>query len=77
MPAARAAACQGLTPSRLLLQVLPLEKLGLVCRMRGSDGVRELAIAAGGQRLWREAGDTAEATLETVLPATQGARVSD
>lgn len=64
MPATHVAARQGLTPARLLLQVLPLEKLGLVRRTIGRDGVRELAIAAGGQRLWREAKATAEATLK-------------
>jgi hypothetical protein len=65
MPAARAAACQGLTPTGLLLQVLPLEKLGLVRRTRSGEGVRQLEIAAGGQPMWREAKETAEAALQT------------
>jgi DNA-binding MarR family transcriptional regulator len=59
----RAAACQGLTPTRLLLQALPMEKLGLVRRTRNPQGARVLAIAASGQRVLQEARYTAEAVL--------------
>lgn len=62
MPSDRAARDLGLTPSRLLLQVLPLEKLGLVARAR-AGGERELALAAPGSRLLREAGYTADGVL--------------
>ena len=51
------------TPSRLLLQVLPLEKLGLVTRGCCGGGERQLAIAAPGVRLLREAGYTADGVL--------------
>ena len=66
MPTAAAAATQGLTPTRLLLQVLPLEKLGLVRRTRAGDGTRQLAMAASGRRLLREAGETAEGVLASL-----------
>lgn len=71
MAARRAAECQGLTPTRLLLQVLPLEKLGLVGRSRDSAGVRQLAIAAGGRRVLREAQETAHATLTAAQHAAR------
>lgn len=60
---ARAAACQGLTPARLLLQVLPMEKLGLVRRTRNPAGTRELTLAPSGQRVLTEARYTAEAVM--------------
>lgn len=63
LPPDRAARDLGLTPSRLLLQVLPLEKLGRVARERGGGGERELALPASGARLLREAGYTADGVL--------------
>jgi DNA-binding MarR family transcriptional regulator len=61
--AARAAACQGLTPTRLLLQALPMEQLGLLRRTRNPEGARELTIASAGKRALQEATYTAEAVL--------------
>ena len=58
-----AAARQGLTPARLLLQILPMEKLGLVQRARSPDGARSLALAPAGKRVLKEARYTAEAVL--------------
>lgn len=63
LPPGQAARDLGLTPSRLLLQVLPLEKLGLVTRGCCGGGERQLAIAAPGVRLLREAGYTADGVL--------------
>lgn len=59
----RAATCQGLTPARLLRQVLPMEKLGLVQRLRDPQGARALALAPAGKRVLKEASYTAEAVL--------------
>jgi len=63
LPAARAAEALGLTPTRLLRQVLPLEKLGLLRRGADPAGERGVALAAGGARLLREASDTAAGAL--------------
>lgn len=60
---AHAAACQGLTPTRLLQRVLPMEKLGLLRRTRTPEGARFLTIASSGQRVLQEARYTAEAVL--------------
>ena len=51
----------GLTPPALVLQLLPLEKLGLVAREQRADGARRVVLRAGGRRLVREARTTAEA----------------
>lgn len=55
------AARLGRTRSALLLQLLPLEKTGLVARQASADGVRCVVLRAGGRRLVREARATAEA----------------
>ena len=60
---AQVAACQGLTPTRLLLQVLPMAKLGLLKRTRQPDGTRALALTPAGLRVLTEAKVTAEAVL--------------
>ncbi len=60
---AHAAKCQGLTPTHLLQQVLPMEKLGLLRRTRTPEGARFLTIASSGQRVLQEARYTAEAVL--------------
>ena len=46
--------------SRLLLQLLPLEKIGLVERAEDSNGKRRVKLRPQGRRLLREARDTAE-----------------
>jgi DNA-binding MarR family transcriptional regulator len=53
------AARLGVTPSRLVLQLLPLEKTGLVAREAGAGGHRRVALRPGGRRLVHEARDTA------------------
>lgn len=50
----------GLTPSALVLQMLPLEKLGLLAREQRAGG-RRVVLRPGGRRLVREARATAEA----------------
>jgi DNA-binding MarR family transcriptional regulator len=47
--------------SHLLLRVLPMEKIGLVQRIADCDGQRRIALRPQGQRLLREARDTAAA----------------
>ena len=59
----RAAATLGLTPTRLLLQVLPLEKLGWVARRQDGKDARRLALAPAGRRLLAEARETAQSVL--------------
>ncbi len=46
--------------SQLLLQLLPLEKIGLVERAADSNGKRRVQLRPQGRRLLREARDTAE-----------------
>ena len=46
--------------SQLLLQLLPLEKIGLVERAADSSGGRRVKLRPQGRRLMREARDTAE-----------------
>ena len=54
----------GLTRSRFLLQVLPLEKLGLLARAPAADGQRQLLLRPSGRRLLREARETAAVVCE-------------
>jgi DNA-binding MarR family transcriptional regulator len=63
MPAAEVGARLGLTSTRLLLQVLPLEKLGLVRRLQAPDGARRLALGNSARRLLAEARETAAGVL--------------
>lgn len=51
----------GLTRSRLVLQLLPLEKTGLVAREVAAAGKRRVTLRPIGLRLLREARDTAAA----------------
>lgn len=51
----------GLSSSRLLLQVLPMEKLGLVRRGMRPDGKRSIELLAAGQRLLTQTRETAAA----------------
>lgn len=51
----------GLSSSRLLLQLLPMEKLGLVSRITQPDGRRSIALRAAGRRLLAETRETAAA----------------
>ncbi|CAN5709160.1 hypothetical protein BH10PSE18_BH10PSE18_43370 [soil metagenome] len=46
--------------SRLLQQLLPLEKIGLVERTADGDGKRRIKLRPQGRRMLREAQDTAE-----------------
>jgi DNA-binding MarR family transcriptional regulator len=46
--------------SRLLLQLLPLEKIGLVERAADSNGKRRVQLRPQGRRLLRDARQTAE-----------------
>jgi DNA-binding MarR family transcriptional regulator len=45
--------------SRLLLQLMPLEKIGLVSRCLGADGTRRVSLRPNGQRQIGEARETA------------------
>lgn len=51
----------GMSPARLVLQLLPLEKTGLVMREAAADGQRRVALRPGGRRLLAEARETAAA----------------
>ena len=46
--------------SQMLLQLLPLEKIGLLERVADSNGKRHVALRPQGRRLLREARDTAQ-----------------
>ena len=54
----------GMTRSRFLLQVLPLEKLGLLAREQGAGSQRNLLLRPSGRRLLREARETAAMVCE-------------
>lgn len=53
--------------SRLLLQLLPLEKIGLVARAPGADGVSRVCLRPNGQRQVHEARETASRLCEEFL----------
>lgn len=59
--AAALAARLGRTRTALLLQLLPLEKTGLLAREAGASGARCVVLRPGGSRLVREARISAEA----------------
>lgn len=59
MPSAELARRLGLVSSRLVLQLLPLEKTGLIAREPGAGGKREVTLRPGGRRLLNEARETA------------------
>lgn len=58
----------GLTGSALVLQLLPLEKLGLLARERTEGGTRRVLLRASGARALREARETAEAVCASAAP---------
>lgn len=58
-PTAALADAMGVRAARLVLQVMPLEKLGLVRRTMREDGVRCIETLPGGRRLRGEARETA------------------
>lgn len=53
--------------SRLLLQLIPLEKIGLIERSLGADGVRRVALRPNGRRQTGEARATAARLCEEFL----------
>jgi MarR family transcriptional regulator, organic hydroperoxide resistance regulator len=53
--------------SRLLLQLIPLEKIGLIARSLGTDGVRRVSLRPNGQRQMCEAQATAARLCEEIL----------
>ncbi|NEX64851.1 MarR family transcriptional regulator [Noviherbaspirillum galbum] len=53
--------------SRLLLQLMPLEKIGLIARRLGADGVRCVCLRPNGQRKICEAQETAAKLCEEFL----------
>lgn len=61
MPSPALAGRLGLTRSRLVLQLLPLEKTGLVARDAAPAANRGVTLRPSGRRLLQEARDTAAA----------------
>jgi len=59
-PATELARTLCLPASQLLLQLLPLEKIGLVERAADSNGKRRVELRPQGRRLLHEARDTAQ-----------------
>jgi len=53
--------------SRLLLQLIPLEKIGLIVRGLGADGVRRISLRPNGQGKMHEARETAARLCEEFL----------
>lgn len=53
--------------SRLLLQLIPLEKIGLIARSLGADGVRRISLRSNGQKQICEAQVTAARLCEEIL----------
>ncbi|CAN5606484.1 hypothetical protein BH11PSE7_BH11PSE7_17870 [soil metagenome] len=54
----------GLSGSRLVKQLLPLEKTGLVAREAAADGKRSVTLRASGRRVLRESRETAAAVCD-------------
>lgn len=71
MPMSEIATRLGLSRSRLIIQLLPMEKLGLVRREIGTGdrSERRIALGAAGHRLVREARETASAACMAMDPA--------
>ncbi len=67
LPSAELAQKLSIPRSRLLLQLIPLEKIGLVARSSGEDGVRRVSLRPNGQRQMREARETAARLCEEFL----------
>jgi DNA-binding MarR family transcriptional regulator len=57
----------GLSRSRFLLQLIPLEKIGLVERTAGEKGARRIALRPAGRRQQREAWSTAAEVCRAML----------
>jgi MarR family transcriptional regulator, organic hydroperoxide resistance regulator len=53
--------------SRLLLQLIPLEKIGLITRSLGANGIRCVSLRPNGQRQICEAQETAARLCEEFL----------
>jgi predicted transcriptional regulator len=64
LPSAALAQKLSVLRSRLLLQLIPLEKIGLVTRSVDSDGVRYIFLRPNGHRQVREARETAARLCE-------------
>lgn len=65
----------GLRRSHFVLQLLPLEKTGLVARTTADDGTRQVTLRPAGRRLLHEARETAEsvcASAGAVAPSPSG-----
>ncbi|OWW22278.1 MarR family transcriptional regulator [Noviherbaspirillum denitrificans] len=67
LPAAELAQELSMPRSRLLLQLMPLEKIGLIVRSVRNDGVRCVSLRPNGRRQVREARETAARICEEVL----------
>jgi DNA-binding MarR family transcriptional regulator len=67
LPSAALAQKLSVSRSRLLLQLMPLEKIGLVTRSVESDGVRHVSLRPNGRRQVREARETAARLCEDIL----------
>lgn len=59
LPGAQLAQVLGMSRSRFLLQLIPLEKIGLVARVAGEDGIRRVVLRAGGSSQLNAARETA------------------
>jgi DNA-binding MarR family transcriptional regulator len=64
VPGTQLARRLGLPRSHFVLQVLPLEKTGLVARTVTEGGERQVVLRAPGRRLLNEARETAAAVCE-------------
>jgi DNA-binding MarR family transcriptional regulator len=59
----------GVSGSRLLLQIIPLEKIGLLTRSLGNGGPRKVSLRPNGRLQVREATETAERICEDCADA--------
>lgn len=67
-PTGAVADAMGVRAARLVLQVMPLEKLGLLRRAVREDGARCIEVLPGGRRLRSEARETAESACAQRTP---------
>ena len=67
LPSATLAQELSVSRSRLLLQLIPLEKIGLITRNAEDDGLRRVSLRPNGRRQVREARETAARLCEAML----------
>lgn len=67
LPSSELAQKLSVSRSRILMQLMPLEKIGLVARTTGEDGTRLITLRPNGRKQLREARETASGICKELL----------